>query len=659
MYVPKDSNTADPFVNLIDNLIAGERLCKIDPDEDQLLAKKISDEAIARRKKMAILADARNVEFDPTSRNPKQGFRIVLARLCENPQDQVALDYVPVGLGFRDKGDTFGKSALARIFCQFGDLLSEETHQQLFEEVTTYEGFLTGGTENHIAMRRTSGFLFGERFPDAMFYHGLTGRELAEECLQYMIRYGQTLFRNSMVEYLSPVYHAVHTATWLNVVEFAKDPRAKLCARAILDWMLADLAVNYHHGIIIPPATRAKGLVKEEPMVSYNRLNTQWTGWLYWGAGTMPDTQDALERSEDWHRSPLVLHAVSNYVPEPVIRNLGAKRLTLPYALLQARASREVISQSQTNAYGLTKPVDRNSPCARYNVRSVYVHRHYALGAGARVEDIDEPTLRHAHSFAVIWRDALPHNWLFFVHPYWYVNRKQKGADALLGPEDWSGTSPFFQMVHWENAAVLLFNLPEEDPYVGQAEGDNPKWLSSRPHKIIQRAHAYIPKTMDETVTTSKGVFLRSGDVYVGIRPIGGRVFWEDGVHEGYHRLVIEGDLVGAAVEVGDCEEFASFAAFQEQVSATSLDTHLLQTENRVQYCSTRGHKLDLQYNKEDWRPIASVNDVRLDFDRWPTCESPYVTCREGVMDVNDGVSGFKVNWQGELPEYTYYDLSR
>lgn len=645
----------DAFDHLMDGVVTHGLSQVLEKAEDVALANKVSDEAVARRKDLVVSAGVRSVAFDPTSRNPKQGFRVVLARLCEDQKDEMALNYVPVGLGFREKGDTFGKSTLSRIFCQFGDLLSEETRQKLFEEVTTYEGFLGGGTENHIAMRRTAGFLFGERFPDAMFYHGLTGRELAEECLQYMIKYGQTLFRNSMVEYLSPVYHAVHTATWLNIVEFAQDPRAQLCGRAILDWMLADLAVNSHHGIIIPPSTRGKDLVKEEPMVSHCRPNTQWTGWLYWGAGTMPESLAALESSADWKKSPLVLHAVSDYLPEPVIRNLGAKRLAMPYALVQARANREVVGLSHINKYDLIKPVDRNAPNARYNVRSVYVNRDYALGAGARVEDIDEPTVRHAHSFAVIWKDVLPHNWLFFTHPYWYTNRERKGR--LLEEEDWSGTSPFFQMVHWENAAVLLFHLPEDDPYVGQAEGNNPKWTSARPKKLIQRAHAYVPETMDEMVTTKDSVFLRAGDVYVGIRPVGGRIFWEEGEHQGYRRLVMAGDLVGAAVEVGDRAEYESFSKFQIRVSAAKLDVGALRSGKRVRYCSTRDHRLDICFNVNDWRPIASVNDVPLDFDRWPTCESPYLTCRDGVMDVNDGVSGFRVNWQGELPEYTYYDV--
>ena len=646
------NNTLDVMIN--DVIQKGSKNLP-EPLEGERLSQQISDEAIIRRKQMVVRAATKSVEWNPQGANPKNAFRVILCRLLENPQDQMALDYIPIGLGFRSKGDTFGKSNLARIFAQFGDQLPQDIQDQIFREVTTYDGFLTGGTENHIAMRRTAGFLFGERFPDATFHHGLTGKELAEECLQYMIKYGQTLYRNSMVEFLSPIYLGVHIATWLNIAEYAKDPRAKICGKAILDYMLTDLAINSHCGIIIPPATRAKGLVKEDQMLSTLRPNTQWTGWLYWDAGNGPQTQEELENAPDWKGGPLMLHCLSDYLPDPVIRNIGAKRIATPYSLIQSRANREVISLSHINKYGMPNPVDRNPPNSQYVTRSVYVNRDYAIGAGTRLEDIHESTLRHAHSFSITWRDKSPYNWLFFVHPYWYTNREQNGKP--LREEDWSGTSPFFQMVHWENAAVLLFDIPENDPYENDAENANPKWLSNRPEKLYHRIHAYIPDTIDETITTDHGVYLRAKEVYVGIHPIGGKAYWEDSDHKGYRRIVIEGNLVGAAVEVGDRAEYESFSSFQEKVSATKLNADDLQTQKRVRYSSTRGHHLDLQHNPKGGRPIASVNDAILNFDQWPTCESPYLTCRDGVMDVNDGHSGFRVNWQNELPQYSSYKI--
>ena len=294
---------------------------------------------------------------------------------------------------------------------------------------------------------------------------------------------------------------------------------------------------------------------------------------------------------------------------------------------------------------------------ARACVRSTYVSKGYAIGAGARSADIDDPTVRHSHTFGIIWKDTAPRNWLFFVHPYWYVNRLDDVTGEPLGIDDWSGTSPFLQMVHWENAAVLLLELPGQDPYRGQAMGSNEKWISDRPEKLFQRLNAYVPETIDEAKQTDAGVFLRSGSVFVGMRPIGGELAWESCGRKGYRRLRIEGELIGVSVEVGDQAEYESFSRFVEQVSNAQLDLGDLSTEKRVRYHSTRGHCLDIQHNSDDWRPIASINGIALDFDSWPTCESAYLTCRDGIMDVNDGRTGRRIDWQNDDPVYASYTL--
>ena len=82
-------------------------------------------------------------------------------------------------------------------------------------------------------------------------WNKLSGEELARQCRDFMRTYGKTLYASSMFEYLSPIYHAVNTAPWLNVAEFAQDDGAKLMARAILDWMMVDYALNYHQGMLL------------------------------------------------------------------------------------------------------------------------------------------------------------------------------------------------------------------------------------------------------------------------------------------------------------------------------------------------------------------------------------------------------------------------
>jgi hypothetical protein len=46
-----------------------------------------------------------------------------------------------------------------------------------------------------------------------------------------------------------------------------------------------------------------------------------------------------------------------------------------------------------------------------------------------------------------------------------------------------------------------------------------------------------------------------------------------------------------------------------------------------------------------------------VDLHAWPIFESPYASCRDRVLDVNDGRQGFTVDWRGALPEYRYYDI--
>jgi len=36
--------------------------------------------------------------------------------------------------------------------------------------------------------------------------------------------------------------------------------------------------------------------------------------------------------------------------------------------------------------------------------------------------------------------------------------------DLPIGDDGWSGVSPFCQMIHWENATVLMFEILETGP---------------------------------------------------------------------------------------------------------------------------------------------------------------------------------------------------
>ena len=648
---------ADGFDDLVRQVDGVRSASPAEGWDNPILAEQVSDKAIAHRKQMVLRAAAED-RLVVKGQTPTYLFPIMIAKLMVDPHDRKALAYVWDGQRIRGKDDMFSKSSLSRLLCQFGPSLDSGRVEAMRDDVSRFRSFLGGGTENHVAMRRTAGYLFGEHFPKATFSEGISGEELARQCRDFMRTYGKTIYASSMFEYLSPIYHAVNTAPWLNVAEFAQDDGAKLMARAILDWMMVDYALNYHQGMLLAPLTREKGLITDSYQLSYARSISQWTGWLYWGGGNTPESGDRFPDTKYLMHQSLgaVLHSASPWNPHPVIRNLGAKRLPGPYMALQSRINWPVIERTHVNKYGKPR-IGPGQPDPRYNVRSIYVDRDYAIGAGNRHEDIMDPYLDSTVPFSVVWKSPDDRNWLMPVHPYWFTLRKWENAEGVLGDEDWSGASPFQQMVHWGNAAVLVWDIPRHDPYEGRHGKGNPLFESQRKLDLIQCVYVYVPETIDEKRESPAGFFLREGDVYVAIRPLQKGAAWQKSRHEGFIRLAMPGSRVGMTIEVGDKREYGSFDAFQRRTSAASLDLAAFATDKRVVYRSTRGHTLSLRHKSPDWLPDASVDGVRLDYSRWPICESPYVTCRDRVLDVNDGQQGFTIDWRSDWPEYTYYDL--
>jgi len=650
---------ADDFDNLLERV---QRLPTDIPAERgqvESQAARVSDADVSRRKELLIEAGRRQpiIQRKPS---PTTQFPISMCRLRKDPQDADALTYLPVGLRYRGKDNTFGKCMLARLYYQFQAVLPEATRQAILHEATSYDGFLSGGTENHIAMRRIAGLLFGEAFPQELFHFSLSGEQLAGICRQYARNYGRAVFHNSMVEYLSPGYHAVNTSGWINLAELSGNDESRLLGRAVLDWMMIDLALNWHSGQIVPPLTRDKGPMKNAYQLSYPRQPAQWNAWLYFGGCTIPEDETALSTPEfmDNLGSGFNLaHAVSGWAPHPVVRNIGAKQIRTPITLLQSRCNWEAIEPSQLNAYG-KKTLARTGPAdPRYNLRSVYVDRDYAVGAGYRRADIMDPIVRHAGSFAVVWKSKRPQNRLFVVHPYWYTARKDEKTGQPWGKEDWNGTSPFLQMAHWENAAVLLCDIPARDPYEGPLGIGSPLEVSDRTAECVQELHVYLPTSMDQETQSSSAWFFREGDVYVAVVLLRPGARWEASRYEGYRRLVLPGGMTGVKIEVGDRREFGSLEQFQGKVTSLAPDASQLDSLKSVVCRTTRGNTLQLRHNSSDWLPLAAVDGTPLDFSRWPICASPYVNCRDGVLDVRDDRAGFTIDWSGDLPEYVYYDL--
>ncbi|MCB1121702.1 MAG: hypothetical protein KJT03_09150, partial [Verrucomicrobiae bacterium] len=653
---------------------------KISPEEEARLAYCVSEDAIKTRKAEVWEKASRLRPGD--SPNGKQSLRVDLARLERNPKDAMAWKNVVLVAPYAGKSAHFTKIMLAYTYGKYHATLSPDVLAALRQQAADYGEFLGNGTENHIGMQRISGGIFGAAFPDLQTSYKISGEKLELLTEEWVPRYAQAVYAASMKEYLSMIYLGVHNEIWLTAREYGPTDRTRRIGQAMLDWIWTDLAVNTHLGQTAPPTTRAKLMLNRNPPMNFPSSHAQWLAWLYWGdlrshQGHEPlapaaaaltanmNSKEMLEDNDGFQTA--IVPSISPMKPNEIVRNLGAKKVRLPYMLLQSRAHGAFVPAVAANPF-LKIKVNDEAEITRNHLRSVYVARDYSLGLGYfRNDEIGgNEQYMHVLPTAITYRSSDLLNSIYVSHPYWYAGMphgNEGESNKVFGLDCWLGKSPFEQSLHWENTAMYLYNIPKTDPSVAAAEPkDAAKWTDSRLENPLRKVCVYVPASIDEIRQTSWGWLLREGDVYVAIRPLNAtKANWEtctNEVQKGYKRLVLDGSLFGIIIEMGDAAEYGSAEEFIAKISETTVDTSRLTASKRIDYVSTRGIPFSLEFNESSWFPKASVKGVGLDFEQWPICESPYVNCRNGVLDVNDGKSGFTVSWQNDTPVYSHYSLS-
>jgi hypothetical protein len=546
---------------------APEIISKAEADR---LAYCVSADAIKIRKE-EVLAKAALIRPDNRP-SGKQSLRVDLARLARDPQDALAWKNVVLVAPFDGKSAHFTKIMLAYTYGKYHALMPPEVHAALRRQTETYEEFLGTGTENHIAMQRVSGSIFGAAFPTASTFYHISGGKLAQLTADWMPRYAQAVYAASMKEYLSMIYLGVHNEIWLTAAEYGPTDTTRRIGQAMLDWMWTDLAVNTDLGQTVPPSTRAKLMLDRNPPLINPSSHAQWLAWLYWGdlrsrpghdplapaaAALAANISSSRMKEDNEGFQTAIVPSVSPLAPNEVIRNLGAKKISLPYMLLQSRAHGAFVSALARNPFLESKPKPE-AEITRNHLRSVYVARNYSLGTGyfRRDESGDNEQYMHLLPTAIAYRTSDLLNSIFVSHPYWYAGEPHGNdaeANKVFGLDCWLGKSPFEQSLHWENTVMYLFDIPQSDPYVAAARPrDAAKWTDSRRVNPLQNVCVYVPESIDETRRTPWGWLLREGDVYIALRPINAvQAVWQtctNEVQKGYKRLVMTGPLLGLIV---------------------------------------------------------------------------------------------------------------
>lgn len=555
----------------------------------------------------------------------KLPYGIALAHLHQSGgSDAGAREYVAnAGYG----GELFFNSIL-----QVRGLYTARDHWTAEEEETIREMATDGGndwgnegTENHRKMVWSSGYLLAQYFPEASWeFSGQTvsSTQLMRQLKDRLIEVGRNQYRAGYSEFLSPNYELFHVAPMVNLYDFAEDAEVRAVAAAFLHYHFANLALGSFEEVILPPWSRYGGSSAAFVQDTSVSTNGQLLLWLYWGHGD-PGIGHDFDPAK-----PLILHAMSDWQPPEILDRISLREVEYPFSVYMQQ------THWQWNP-------------ERYVMRTTYHDELFAMSSGV-IRHVPAAFQKNDSQFGIAWEGGASVRQVQAFHPYWYT--------AVRNENDWNGrTSPFMQTGQHEDAAIMLFDIPPEDPWAGVGI-----WAGERAEELMPLAQMRFPAHMDYEEGADNWIFLADGPVYIGIRVLKDGWRRDRRAVPGWNVIKSEGTegerwQSGFIFEVGTEAEFGSFAEFQAAVESNPVEVDWV--EGTARYETTGGDVLELNYN-ESLEPVSgtvpdfTINGVSVAYDEtWPNLLSPYSSLADQDLRLDNGDGTFtRVDWGEPVP---------
>jgi hypothetical protein len=585
------------------------------------------------------------------------------ARLWNNPEDTVAINYITKALNH--PGQTmFDFPGIALSLGMFWDSFSPaqlDTIQTYLEvcakpDKTGKEGFLGHGTENHANMMWASAYLFGQWFPNAKWKNGMTSTELMSTTKEWMRKTFKNVYEKGYTEYMSSTYEVVNDIPVMILYKYARDPEMKAIAEAFLLYKWSVWALHNFEGHIIAPYTRMNTMQDFRPDNPYVSA-APYVNWLYWGWG--PNTQNV--KFEDfinyWETSVAIYNALLSDVGPNQVFNQIASGKNVPFEFKT--------SAPTFGTYGTGVP--------HMMLNSFYRTDLYAIGTGNfRWVPGGDYADHDINSFNIVWHSADRFNYIECTHPYW----NSDGDDPGRAPDSWlhGNISPFQQTAQYKNTAIVLYDIPEKDPWPGKPSKAKWEWRDAHSDNLIKRGMFRYPKSTDEKVEVNGWIFLREGEVYIGVKPLKDYYIQTDlkgGGMDGFNVVKSDFAKCGFVFEVGTEKEFGSFEKFRDQLlkNKVSVDWGKM----AVSYTNSLKDKLQVQYQPglpvvkadrvpEHWQrlgitgmaesiPVVTINGQQeKPWQDWPLISSPFINMDNSILKIDNELTKIIVDWRTELP---------
>ena len=567
----------------------------------------------------------------------------------------------------------FSPVGLGTVLARHPALVSDDDLRVLVRQSLRFDpsfsalNMLTGqGTENHMLMGRTGGYLIAQTVvtrgaddPVTGVYHAEARRWL-DELKPYFIETARSTYEVGFGEWDSSIYYPYVVACWVVMYDHAADPEVRGAARAVLDWIAATVALRTTAGVFAGAEQRSNAPVRS------GQSNLDQVGWLWWGG--LPGDAAPAFTGQDY--SQLVYLALSSYRPPDVIGRLARKELP-------------------PTAYGRhhfeTKPsyVVHGDASVRQQSRVLtYLHHDYTLGAA-----VARPTggWTGGDSQDLLWK---------------LVARGPDGTAAVL--HGGRGRDPWRQVGQWRGVLIDVWHTPANAGAL-HAEamarvaawrerrgetlrrvfpGDTARENPVRPREVaIADRRAVLTfgdgRTVDLPADGSP-VFAELGRAFVCLRAVGSGL-----------AVIPAGGFGGFVVETGSVTEHGTLDAFRAAIARRDREAPPSLHGGEVRLQALTGEQIAFTYATSgtyvepeyDWGfgdaiPVGGTVIMAMppfEFPAWPAGEGhgrvpqlmidgqpietqftadpyrgPNVTVAGAVLTVTDGRDTYRISWRGE-----------
>jgi hypothetical protein len=347
----------------------------------------------------------------------------------------------------RPYGDMFWMYGCAGLYWSTIKVLHPEYKERIrwcWKHFTPYRG----DTENHFLMYYGSLYLMSQAWPglqDTDWFMGMASDDIRDASKEYLNHWIDETVRTGQEEFNSPRYDYYYITPLALLAQYTFDPQMKKRFTMMLEFWLADYAVEYLNGSYCGAHARVSDQAAIDPRAGEV---TSYGQYFF---------EDSVTRLEP----DLAFAALTDFTCPDVIRMITKDR-DKPFENREFKRGRTTI---------------RNAPFKNAVVRKYdYMTKDYCLGSmqGGLVQPIQQ------QSWSLVFAGQQPNNILFGLHPNYsadelaeffpeepsYLLEKIGSTKAGYPNENkWVGGSPYERIYQNKNMLVALYDIPQRAKY--------------------------------------------------------------------------------------------------------------------------------------------------------------------------------------------------